>query len=50
MKKRQKIIGINTNRIISGVFVIGSAIAGLAGILVGFDTGVGTDNGNELAS
>lgn len=35
-----KIIGINTNRIIGGVFLVGSALAGLAGILVGFDTGI----------
>jgi branched-chain amino acid transport system permease protein len=35
-----KIIGINTNKIIGYVFFIGSAIAGLAGILVGFDTGI----------
>lgn len=34
-----RIIGINTNKIIGYVFFIGSAIAGLAGILVGFDTG-----------
>lgn len=35
-----KIVGINTNRIIAIVFVIGSAIAGLAGIAIGFDTGL----------
>ncbi len=35
-----KIVGINTNKIISYVFFIGSAIAGLAGVLVGFDTGI----------
>lgn len=35
-----KIIGINTNKIIGQVFFIGSTIAGLAGILVGFDTGI----------
>ncbi len=35
-----KIVGINTNKIISVVFFIGSAIAGLTGILVGFDTGI----------
>ena len=35
-----KIVGINTNKIISYVFFIGSAIAGLGGILVGFDTGI----------
>ena len=35
-----RIIGINTNKIIGYVFFIGSAIAGLAGILVGFDVGI----------
>lgn len=35
-----KIVGINTNKIIAYVFFIGSAIAGLAGILIGFDTGI----------
>jgi branched-chain amino acid transport system permease protein len=35
-----KIVGINTNKIIGYVFFIGSAIAGLGGILVGFDTGI----------
>lgn len=35
-----KIVGINTNKIIGYVFFIGSAIAGLAGILIGFDTGI----------
>lgn len=35
-----KIVGINTDKIIGSVFFIGSAIAGLAGILVGFDTGI----------
>lgn len=35
-----KIVGINTPKIIGWVFFIGSAIAGLAGILVGFDTGI----------
>jgi branched-subunit amino acid ABC-type transport system permease component len=35
-----KIVGINTERIIGYVFIIGSAIAGLAGVLVGFDTGI----------
>ncbi len=35
-----KIVGINTDKIIGRVFFIGSAIAGLAGILVGFDTGI----------
>ncbi len=35
-----KIIGINTNRIIGLIFFIGSSIAGIAGILIGFDTGL----------
>ncbi len=35
-----RMVGIDTNRIISKVFFIGSAIAGLAGILIGFDTGI----------
>jgi branched-chain amino acid transport system permease protein len=35
-----KIVGIDTNKIIGGVFIIGSAIAGFAGILTGFDTGI----------
>jgi len=35
-----KIVGINTNRIIGWVFFIGSGIGALAGILVGFDTGI----------
>ncbi|MEK7063339.1 MAG: branched-chain amino acid ABC transporter permease [Patescibacteria group bacterium] len=35
-----KIVGINTSRIVGWVFVVGSAIAGAAGILVGFDTGL----------
>lgn len=35
-----KIIGINTNKIIGYVFFVGSAIAGFAGIMVGFDTGI----------
>ncbi len=43
-----KIVGINTEKIISIVFVIGSAIAGLAGILVGFDTGLEPTMGMNL--
>jgi branched-chain amino acid transport system permease protein len=35
-----KIVGINTNRIVGGIFFIGSALAGLTGVLVGFDTGM----------
>ena len=43
-----KIVGINTNKIIGGVFFIGSAIAGWAGILVGFDTGLEPTMGMSL--
>lgn len=35
-----KIVGINTDKIIAIVFFVGSSIAGLAGLLVGFDTGI----------
>lgn len=35
-----KIVGINTDKIVGYVFFIGSAIAGLAGILIGYDTGI----------
>ncbi len=35
-----KIVGINTDRIIGYVFFIGSAIASLGGILIGFDVGL----------
>lgn len=43
-----KIVGINTNRVIGLVFFIGSAIAGLAGILIGFDTGIEPTMGFSL--
>lgn len=43
-----KIVGINTEKIIAVVFVIGSAIAGLAGVLVGFDTGLEPTMGMSL--
>ncbi|MES2213383.1 MAG: branched-chain amino acid ABC transporter permease [Patescibacteria group bacterium] len=43
-----KIVGIDTDKIISKVFFIGSAIAGLAGILVGFDTGIQPTMGFSL--
>jgi len=43
-----KIVGINTNKIIGYVFFIGSAIAGLGGILVGFDTGIEPTMGLSL--
>lgn len=35
-----RITGINTNKIIGQIFFIGSGVAALAGILVGFDTGI----------
>jgi len=35
-----KIVGINTSKVIGGVFFIGSAIAGIAGLLQGYDTGI----------
>ncbi len=43
-----KIVGIDTNKIIGRVFFIGSAIAGLAGILIGFDTGIEPTMGMSL--
>jgi branched-chain amino acid transport system permease protein len=43
-----KIVGINTAKIIAGVFFLGSAIAGLAGVLVGFDTGIEPTMGLSL--
>ncbi len=43
-----KIVGIDTNKVIGYVFFIGSAIAGLAGILVGFDTGIEPTMGLSL--
>ncbi|OHA59702.1 MAG: hypothetical protein A2589_01885 [Candidatus Vogelbacteria bacterium RIFOXYD1_FULL_46_19] len=43
-----KIVGINTDRIVMIVFFIGSAIAGLAGILVGLDTGIEPTMGLSL--
>lgn len=43
-----KIVGINTEKIIGRVFFIGSAIAGLAGIAVGFDTGIQPTMGLSL--
>jgi branched-subunit amino acid ABC-type transport system permease component len=35
-----RVIGINTDKIIGYVFFIGSAVAGLGGVFVGFDTGI----------
>ena len=43
-----KIVGINTERVIGWIFFIGSAVAGLAGILVGFDTGIQPTMGLNL--
>ena len=43
-----RIVGINTDRIIGKVFFIGSAIAGLTGILIGFDTGIEPTMGMNL--
>ena len=43
-----KIAGINTEHIIGWTFFIGSAISGLAGILIGFDTGIEPTMGMEL--
>ena len=43
-----KIVGINANTIISKVFFIGSAIAGVAGVAVGFDTGIEPTMGMNL--
>ena len=37
-KEVAQIVGINTKKIISYVFFIGSALSGIAGILIGFDT------------
>lgn len=43
-----KIVGINTNKVIAKVFIIGSAIAGVAGIAIGFDTGIEPTMGMNL--
>lgn len=43
-----KIVGINIDSIISRVFFIGSAIAGVSGILVGLDTGIEPTMGFSL--
>ncbi len=43
-----RIVGIDTEKVIGRVFFIGSAIAGLAGILVGFDTGITPTMGFSL--
>lgn len=43
-----KIVGVNTDRLLSFVFFLGSAIAGTAGILVGYDTGIEPTMGMQL--
>lgn len=43
-----KIIGINTQAVITRTFVIGSAIAGVAGIVIGLDTGIEPTMGLSL--
>lgn len=43
-----KIVGIDTDKIIGYVFFIGSAIAGLGGIFVAFDTGIQPTMGLSL--
>jgi len=43
-----KIVGINANKIIARVFFIGSMIAGVAGIAIGFDTGIEPTMGMNL--
>lgn len=43
-----KVVGIRTNRVISWVFVIGAAIAGVAGIATGFETGLQPTTGMPL--
>lgn len=43
-----KIVGINTARVIGVIFFLASAVAGLAGILVGFDTAIEPTMGMTL--
>lgn len=43
-----KMVGIHTDKMIGWIFFIGSAIAGLSGILVGFDTGLEPTMGMSL--
>ena len=43
-----RIAGVNTEKILGWIFFIGSAIAGLGGILIGFDTGIQPTMGMEL--
>jgi branched-chain amino acid transport system permease protein len=43
-----RIAGIHTEKVIGWIFFIGSAIAGLGGILIGFDTGIQPTMGMNL--
>jgi branched-subunit amino acid ABC-type transport system permease component len=43
-----RIAGINTEKVIGWIFFIGSAIAGLGGVLIGFDTGIQPTMGLNL--
>lgn len=43
-----RMVGIDTDKIVGRVFFIGSAIAGIAGILIGFDTGIEPTMGMNL--
>jgi branched-subunit amino acid ABC-type transport system permease component len=43
-----RIAGINTGKVIGWIFFIGSAIAGLGGVLIGFDTGIQPTMGLSL--
>ena len=43
-----KIAGINTEKIIAWTFFIGSSVAGLAGVLIGFDTGIQPTMGLQI--
>lgn len=43
-----KIVGINTEKIIAWTFVLGSALAGIAGVFVGLDTGIEPNMGFHL--
>jgi branched-subunit amino acid ABC-type transport system permease component len=43
-----RMVGINTNQVIGIVFFIGSALAGLSGILSGYDTGLEPTMGMSL--
>jgi branched-chain amino acid transport system permease protein len=43
-----RVVGINTRKVIGIVFAIGSAIAGVAGILIGYDIGIEPTMGMAL--